>query len=64
MLVPKWLKNQNEKLPEWRKGGREAGKWAKKKMKEEHWGEKLFLNYTTNFLLQVLDLTLIKVIGM
>lgn len=64
MLLPKWLKNQNEKLPEWRKGGREAGKWAKKKMKKKHWGEKLFFNCTTNFVMQVLDLTLIKVIGM
>lgn len=64
MLMPKWLKHQNEKVPEWRKGGREAGKWAKKKMKKEHWAEKLFLNYTMNFLLWILDLTLIKVIGM
>lgn len=64
MLVPKWLKNQNEKLPEWKKGGRETGKWAKKKMKKKHWGEKQFFNCTTNFIMQVLDLTLIKVIGM
>lgn len=64
MLMPKWLKNQNEKVPEWRKGGRETGKLAKKKMKKEYWGEKLFLNYTMNFLLWILDLTLIKVIGM
>lgn len=23
ILVPKWLNNQKEKLPEWRKGGRD-----------------------------------------
>lgn len=46
ILVPKWLNNQKEKLPEWRKGGRDKQENDQRKRGKQSAEEKKYFLIT------------------